>query len=1309
MKPKLRLLVTGVLLLLVGWVNAQTTHLSPTINNGGFESGSTGWTFVNAAHSWTVGTNAGAFFGTNSAYISPNSSAYSYSNTTTATSHMYRDIAIPALQTDISLSFQHKGVGEPGWDRLLVYAAPNTFTPTAGTPNSNSTVNGAATLIYTAPMNSSSYALVTVSIPGSFAGTTMRLIFTWQNDNSVGSNPPSSIDDVTLVSNIGPGIYYSKAGATNFADPASWGSNTDGTGASPASVSSADNFNISNGSVMVLNSNASVRTLTILSGSLSVAANTLTVAIPGVNNSNLTMSGGTLTVSGLGTVNVNGQFQVLGTAAFNQSGGNINVDGNAGGVAANSVPSGQSIVNFTSSVLNLTGGTFTIVDPHASTIASESFRYNTGTSYNSGAGHTFRFGNGVSTDAGGDATNGFRTNTWQSSGRFLFGNITVDLVTTASNRFVTHIWSHGINGNLTINTGDYRANVGTYVAGNVVNNGTLTTTNTLLLSTFFNGTAAPVSTPQTISGTGVFRNSTTASTANFLNLTVNNTSSSGVTFTGANSVISGTNTGTVSGTLTFTNGRITSANTFVLGVSTTTLGTLTTVSGGFTAGTTFRRWFSTTSMVTLLSATTPVFPFVTTTGQDRSVFLARNGTTFTTGGWIEATHAPTAGLVTVAITDGPYNVNRRTAASWSFASGGSINIGASVLSVGARADGAFTLLAAPGAAPRFVQAAGALGTHTAGTGSAISPIANRGGLTLANLTGAQHFVGVATADLPIFSIASGNWNTGATWSTNSVPTPSDIVLVTTGTTVTVNSAAAANILTVQGSLDVTAGTLTVTGTAAGNGVTISGGGSLNASGGTVNVGIVGNVTNNRTLLVANAGTLNVSAAGLVNVYGNLNFATGSAFVQTGGNIVVDGNAGGVAANSVPVGVSIVNFSTANVAGATGGTLTIVDPHANATSTLAFGFNMPAGFNCALGVGHTLRFGNGVSTDAGGSNTRQFGVDHWVTSSRMVFGNVQISTGAGINRVVTNPFTTQTVGGNLTIDAGSEWSASFIRLGGNVTNNGTLTVTGELAFCTSELVAFAQAPAPNAQTIGGSGVYRNAVAATANAPQMLIGNSSAGGVTFNIPFTQQGNFLAAQGRINTTTTNVLTHIKTTVGQSVGTSANFPNQAAYVTGPFRVQYNIPFTNAQANHPVGTVAGGPSWLGFFNVTNTAPVTIEVNKNGTIAAPTSTDGSVISLVPGHEWVTSIVSGAASLTSFNVGLWSVDAAFGRVIASYTTAAGNWSAFGSGSNFTSSGPPLFNILSQNLPPISGSAFPERIAIGNTGPLNITEVTMAQNT
>lgn len=1099
--------------------------------------------------------------------------------------------------------------------------------------------------------------------------------------------------------------YYSKAAATNFTDVNSWGANTDGSGAAPGSISNADNFVIQNGSIMNLNSgSASVRTLVVNAGSLTVSSNTLTVSLAGTDicTSNLTVNtGGTLTVSG-GNVIVNGQFQVLGTGTLVQSGGLISVDGNGNAVAGNSVAG--SIVNFTSNALTLSGGTLRIVDPHQGT--GLAFQLNNATSVGIVAtgNHVVEIGDGVSTQAGGSATNGFRFDTWTGSARIHFNDMTVN-GPVGTNRFVTSVYTFGINRNLLVNAGG-ETRIGTItLGGNLTNNGTVTTVTTLGfgLSSGTSSPSGPATAAQTVSGTGVFRNSATTPTANFTSLTVNNTNASGVTFANANSVLSGANTGTVSGTLTFTNGIInTSGNTFILGISATSAGTLSWTAGGFPSGTTFRRWLTTTTLTTstapsFATTTHRAFPFVVN-GQNRMVLMTKSAT-WTTGGWIEATHTNAAGLATVSIVDGAYTVERISNATWSFASGGGINLGATTLGLGLGGDGIVVTSAAPGTAPRLTQAAGALGTHAAGSGTSAAPFAARSGLSLGNLTGSTHNVGIALADLGFYSVANGPWESGATWSTGSVPTATDNPLVAAGTTVTVNGAAAfGQNVTVSGTLNITGNTLTVGGSAAATGLTIGASGTVNVSGtGNLVVGIAGNVTNNRTL--TSAGTLNVSG-GTVNIYGNLAITAGT-FAQSGGNIVVDGNAGGVPGNSVAASTAIVNFGTATY-NATGGTLTIVDPHANATQSNAFAYNGTA--NVALGLGHTIRLGDGVSTDAGGNATIGFGVEPYVGSARMLLGNVQLSTvtTAG-NRYITGQYTGQVIQvNNLTVDAGSEWRHPVLSVAGNLVNNGTVTTTTSLAMAYSTLSTGTYAASTVAQSLGGSGVYRNSLTPTGNAVLFRVQNSSLGGVTLNIPFLITGQFVLGQGVLNTTATNILTQQTTTTNNFAAGAVN-----TWVNGPMRGVLPASFTNFTQWFPVGKTT--ENWAVIFNATTTAggPVTLQFETNDVVNAPNTVDPSLLSLVPGREWVTSIVSGAANLTSTSVQAYDANMTATRVLAGIKSPATDFSALGA-NTFGAAAPPRPPYLALSSP-IAGTAYPDRIAIGNTGPLNVLSVAVAQNT
>lgn len=184
---------------------AQSTVLINPATDGGFEMGTTfaanGFTEVNhIAHQWFIGP-LGMATGTNGAYISMDGGlSNTYSNTNSQTSHFYRDVTVPAGQTIILLTLDLRNVGEAGWDRLLVYTAPTSVTPVAGIPASNTTAMAGATLVYTDPANQAAFSTRQIVLPASLAGTTFRLIFTWQNDASIGANPPASVDNISLVS-----------------------------------------------------------------------------------------------------------------------------------------------------------------------------------------------------------------------------------------------------------------------------------------------------------------------------------------------------------------------------------------------------------------------------------------------------------------------------------------------------------------------------------------------------------------------------------------------------------------------------------------------------------------------------------------------------------------------------------------------------------------------------------------------------------------------------------------------------------------------------------------------------------------------------------------------------------------------------------------------------------------------------------------------------------------------------------------------------------------------------------------------------
>ncbi len=1048
--------------------------------------------------------------------------------------------------------------------------------------------------------------------------------------------------------------YYSKAAATDFTDVNSWGTATDGTGTAPAAISNADNFIVANSAALTLSGNATVRQLTINAGSLTIGANTLTVSKAGAFDSSFVVNtGGSLTLGGTGLLAVNGNVLFASGSTFIQTGGTLSVDGNNGGGTTGSVASGTplfaigtSATTYATGTMSLTGGKIIIVDPHAATTSTQSFYVALATNamnITAGLNHTIQMGDGVSTDAGGNAV-GFNVDMWVSTGALKTGNYVINTL-GGTNRHVTQAYKVIVGGNLTVTSGELRFTVtGPYnVAGNIYvdTNATLTTSVTLVLGdgSYTSSTAltnSPSLVPQTVSGPGTFRNSTTTTTANFASLGINNTSAAGVTLNALSSA--GTqpaNSISVSGTLTFLAGKATTApgSQAVLGIS-GTVGTLSYTSGGFTTGSVFGRWYNAGSTGTSFTAgsdatsATSRYPFVNAAGQGRSGWIER--TTPTAIGLIAMTYNESAGYSTVALSDAGTPLDIVGNDSWAL----------SILSGTAASASVKVQFQAPGmfggplasASTRVVQGSTFVGTHQNGT---VTPGGQRTGISLTDLVAAPFQLAISSADIPYVSIASGDWNNAATWNKGTVPGCTDVVNIADGHTVTVNSAAntAKNVaVAATGTLVIASGDLTV-------GCT-----SNNAS-----------FTNNGTLTVS-GGTLNIN--------GNMVHAASSTFNQSGGNINVDGNNGGDTATSVASGTALVAMNSSNV-NWTGGMLTVVDPHAATTATNAVTYSNTGNANAT--AMHTLRFGNGVSTDAGG-NAAGFRINTFSSSGRLSLGNLQLSTLGGTNRLVTTSFS-MGVNGNVTIDAGSEFrdSGNALHVSGNVVNNGTYVGTSTLAF--QSFLNGTAAAVANAQSLSGSGTFANAATApTANLVSLTVNNSAAAGVTLNVPVALSGTLTLTSGVVNTTTANLLT-----VQSTSGTAVTGGSMTAYVNGP--LARTIASGNAATNFinfPVGRgMAYAPIAL--------APVTTAATVIKAEAFDTNTgtaNASIINLANNRRWETSVGSG--TVTSTNVRIGDANLVDGKIPVTAPSAAGEYtSTFGSLATFAPGTAPAVPTVTAN--------------------------------
>lgn len=334
----------------------QTVLISPT-GDGGFETGSSlllnNWTAVNSTlNTWQVSAVAVPYAGANSAFISNDAGvSYLYTNTTPQASHFYRDVTVPVGESKIALSFQWKGNGETGYDRLLVYTAPTTVTPVIDVPTSGTTITG-ATLVYTQTALQAAYGLQTIALPGSLAGTTFRLIFTWQNDNSGGINPPTSIDDISLTSALPTTYYWVGATGGTWNTAANWNTSADGTGTTRTTPVSSDILIVDGaGTVAGAATTISVDLASFSIGQFKVTSNTAcTLESSATTTRTITITGSTgddFVIENGSALNLINSTKAIGFA-FSGTGNTGNISGS------------YNASSNTSNVINANGGTGTV-------------------------------------------------------------------------------------------------------------------------------------------------------------------------------------------------------------------------------------------------------------------------------------------------------------------------------------------------------------------------------------------------------------------------------------------------------------------------------------------------------------------------------------------------------------------------------------------------------------------------------------------------------------------------------------------------------------------------------------------------------------------------------------------------------------------------------------------------------------------------------------------------------------------------------------------------------------------------------------
>jgi M6 family metalloprotease-like protein len=161
-----------------------------------FEANTDTWTLINGVQTnqWLIGSTI-AHSGSKSAYISNNGNVHNYTLNQASTVHLYRDVAFPALPNGhFRLDFDWKGKGEyPNGeevDYMEVRLIDSGVTPEAGGALSAGTLLG--------KFFGADWQHAEIILPDDLANTSKRLVFTWINNESGGSQPPVAIDNVVL-------------------------------------------------------------------------------------------------------------------------------------------------------------------------------------------------------------------------------------------------------------------------------------------------------------------------------------------------------------------------------------------------------------------------------------------------------------------------------------------------------------------------------------------------------------------------------------------------------------------------------------------------------------------------------------------------------------------------------------------------------------------------------------------------------------------------------------------------------------------------------------------------------------------------------------------------------------------------------------------------------------------------------------------------------------------------------------------------------------------------------------------------------
>lgn len=162
-------------------------------------------TLVNGSETnkWEYGT-ATAQSGTKSLYISNDAGVTNnYDNTTSSIVHAYVDVTFNARSKDNYIEFMFKCDGEVAFDYMQVNVSETSFTPTAGSSvGANGVLQSTSEFSSGQFDNQLTWKEIKIDVDETITSGTKRIIFSWINDGSFGTNPGAAIDNLRISQQI---------------------------------------------------------------------------------------------------------------------------------------------------------------------------------------------------------------------------------------------------------------------------------------------------------------------------------------------------------------------------------------------------------------------------------------------------------------------------------------------------------------------------------------------------------------------------------------------------------------------------------------------------------------------------------------------------------------------------------------------------------------------------------------------------------------------------------------------------------------------------------------------------------------------------------------------------------------------------------------------------------------------------------------------------------------------------------------------------------------------------------------------------